>query len=525
MISLKNLGYTAVTLFMVLSFRLTAEIERVLTLDDGKAHYVIEVMKHITWPNEDQISHFNIVILCNNTDLLDAFNRKIKPIIRGKNISIEQLKDSNNIKTNVNLVVVCRNKSSLIPKIVKNHGNVLIINDGTTGKQHLMVGLLVVRQNIKLTVNRENLIKHGFVISNSLLDFAGTKADLVDQLKDKEDKLNDVLKAVKTQEEQLKKLNDSLIKSKVELQITQTNLIKQNQLLVDNQTQLASLTKSKKSIISELASKQNYLIDQQKLLTEKETENIQQLQKLDRLHLSINEVEKKLQQQLTKLKQQNNIIEGKEQKITGQRKLLYITVAIAIVILLLTLSILRISRLRKKANKELARLNEQLYEFATTDDMTTLFNRRHFLETAQRELNQLQRTKKMGAVLMIDIDHFKNINDSHGHAAGDQILIEVAKALKDNLRDYDIVGRIGGEEFAMFLPNSPIETAIQIAERIRAKTANLSTSFQQKSISLTISVGLTAIQENENNIDSLINRADKALYQAKDSGRNRVIVM
>ena len=525
MISLKHLGYAAVTLFMVLSFRLAAEIERVVTLDDGKAHYVIEVIKHITWPNEDKISHFNIVILCNNTDLLDAFDRKVKPIIRGKNISIEQVKDSNNIKTNVNLVVVCRNKSSLIPKIVKNHSNVLIISDGTSDKQNLMVGLLVVRQNIKLTVSRENLIKHGFVISNTLLDFAGTKADLIDQLKDKEDTLNDVLKAVKTQEEQLRKLNISLTKSKEELQRTQTNLRQQNKLLADAQTQLTSLKNSEKTIISELYNKQSYLLEQQKLLTKKESENSQQQQKLDQLKLSINEAESKLQQQLTKLQQQNNIIVSKEQKITGQRKLLYITIAIALVILLLTLSIFRVSRLRKQTNKELARLNEQLYEFATTDDMTSLFNRRHFLEIAQRELDQLQRTKKMGAVLMIDIDHFKNINDSHGHAAGDQILIEVAKLLKDNLRDYDIVGRIGGEEFAMFLPNSHIETATQIAERIREKTANLSTSFQQKSISLTISVGLTAIQENEKSIDSIINRADKALYQAKYSGRNTVIVI
>jgi len=533
MIYIKRLRYTAVILFIVLSFRLVAENGHVLTFDDGKAHYIIEAIKHITWPNEDQIHHFNLVLLGGNKNLLTALNNKANSVIRGKSISITQLEELSKADGNIDVVFVSRHKSSLIPEINDKYKNVLIISEGSADKQNLiMVGLLTVRKNIKLSVSRENLIKHGFKVSNGLLGFAGTKADLREQLKDRESSLNKVLDDVKVKENQLRELNTSLKQNKEELLIIQSDLIEQSSLLSDAQTQLnhaqtqlSTLKSNKEAIIIELASNKSSLLEQQNLLLKKETEQTQQQQRLEQLNLNIKEAEKKLNQQVSELQQQSNIIELKEEKITGQRQLLYITIALALIMLLLKVVVLRDSRIRKQANKELAKLNEQLYELATTDDMTTLFNRRHFLELAQRELNQLQRTKSLGAVLMIDIDHFKKINDEHGHAAGDQALIGVANILKENLRSYDIVGRIGGEEFSMFLPNSDIDTATQIAERIREKIADLSTSFQQTSIKLTISIGLTAIKEDENSIDSVINRADKALYQAKSSGRNTVVLL
>jgi len=513
----------------VLSFHLAAKTQLALTIDDGKAHYIIQVMKHITWPNEDKITNFNIVILGKDKYLLNALINKSSSIIRGKSISIQQLEHFNEIKGSVDVVFVSKNKLSLIPEISKNQSNTLIINDGNADKQDQMVGLLVWKTNIKLTLNRKNIIEHGFKISNGLLDFAGTKADLREQLKDRESTLSNALHDAKTKKLQLEKLNLSLTENEKKLQNIQSDLVKQDTLLTKVQAELNSLKNDKQAITMELANRKMDLLTQQELIIikgiEHQKQEQEQQQKLHQLKLDIEQNEEKLKQQINKLKQKSIIIERKEQKISGQRKLLYITIAFALVILLLKFVVLRISNSRKQANKELAHLNEKLYELATKDDMTKLFNRRHFLELTQRELSQQQRTKSLGFVLMIDIDHFKKVNDNYGHAAGDQAIINVANILKDNLRLYDIVGRVGGEEFSMFLPNCEKDIAIQIAERIRNKVADLSTLFRKNSIKLTISIGLTARQENESSIDSMLHRADKALYQAKNSGRNKVVLL
>ncbi len=525
MVFMKRLGYTAAVVFIALSFNLAAKTKPVITLADAKAHYIIEVMKHITWPNEDQITHLNIAISGKNKDLFDALNNEVSNKTLSKSIKIHQLKNLDNVQNSYEIIIVHRSQFSLIPAIIKKHKNTLIISDGKTERQNLMVGLLAFKKNIKLTINRENLIAHGFAVSNGLLGFAGTKDDLKEQLKDKEKTLKKVLQDVELKEEELKKSNVLLVKNRNELAKIQFDLKMQSSQLSRVKTQFHSLRKNKSAIEFELAENKNSLLKQQQLIADKEAEHQQQQQKLFQLNLNIEQSEGKLKQQVVKLKKQSNIIDLKEEKITGQRKLLYITIAVALIILILKFVVLRANRIRKQTNKELANLNEQLYELATTDDMTKLFNRRHFLELAQRGLNQLQRIKSMGAVLMIDIDHFKKINDNYGHAAGDRVLIEVANILKDNLRNYDVVGRVGGEEFAMLLPNSDIDTATQIAERIREKIADSSTPFQQVSIKLTISIGLTAIQENESSIDDIINRADKALYQAKSSGRNTVTLL
>ena len=311
MIFFKRLKYTAIAFFIILSFRLVAEPTRVLTFDDGKAHYIIEVIKHITWPNEGQISHFNIIILGNNRGLLKALNNKTSTLIRGKGISVVQLEKFNKADAKVDVVIVSRNKSALIPEVIENNKNVLIINDGPADKEYLMVGLSIVRKNIKLALNRENLIKQGFKISNVMLDFAGTKADLREQLKDRESTLHKTRNEVEIKEKQLNELNTSLTKNKEKLQTIQSNLIKQSKLLDNAQTQLLSLKSNKAAVILELTSKKNSLLTQQKLLTEKAQEHKQQQNKLKQLNINIKQAENKLSQQVTELEQQSGIITKK----------------------------------------------------------------------------------------------------------------------------------------------------------------------------------------------------------------------
>lgn len=524
MIRLKFMITIVVTFMIALSFHSTAaKTEKLISLDDGKAHYIVEIMKHTTWPNEAEIAHFNVLLLGTNENLFQAVTEKSNTLFRGKKITVQQHEHLKSIQGDFQAIFVEKNQLSLIPQLNQQYKDTLIISDGQINKQDLMVGILVSNRNLKLTLNRDNLVNKGFIITNSLLNFAGTKADLKDQLSDKESTLNEALENVKSKQEQLVKLNASLIQNNEQLKNIQSTLVKEQRILAKAQAELNSLKEDKKEITLALANQKQALAAQQALMTKKEIEQNEQEYKLHQLKLDIKENETKLALKIKALEQQNQIIEHKEQKITGQRKLLYITIAIALIFLLIKIIILKVSNKRKQANKKLASLNEQLYELATNDDMTKLFNRRHFLELAQRELSKLQRTKKLGVVLMIDIDHFKDVNDNYGHAAGDQAIINIANILKDNLREYDIVGRLGGEEFCMFLPNIELDIASNIAERIRNKVAELTTEYKNDTITLTVSIGLTATKPAEASINNILRRADKALYQAKNSGRNKVI--
>lgn len=162
---------------------------------------------------------------------------------------------------------------------------------------------------------------------------------------------------------------------------------------------------------------------------------------------------------------------------------------------------------------------------ATIDELTGVWNRRSFFENARREFQRSQRALRPLAILMFDVDHFKAVNDTYGHAAGDQVLRGLAERCRSQLRVIDIVGRYGGEEFAVALPETNIEAAEHIADRLRISVENTAFVTAQGSISLTISVGVAVYDpDDQTTLDAVIDRADRALYLAKRSGRNCVRV-
>lgn len=164
----------------------------------------------------------------------------------------------------------------------------------------------------------------------------------------------------------------------------------------------------------------------------------------------------------------------------------------------------------------------RLEALATTDELTQVNNRRHFMELAAREMALAQRTGQQLALLMMDADHFKEINDQHGHVAGDQTLHDLAQTILGQLREYDVLGRWGGEEFAALLPSTSLDKAMAVAERIRAAVENMKLPDSATGSRLSISIGVTAGENDGLGLEAMINRADTALYQAKDHGRNRV---
>ncbi len=181
---------------------------------------------------------------------------------------------------------------------------------------------------------------------------------------------------------------------------------------------------------------------------------------------------------------------------------------------------------RKKAEAERDILVERLQYLSRTDDLTGLLNRRALLEKLEEEVKRARRYNYNLSLIICDIDYFKEINDAYGHDIGDIALRNIASLLKKSLRDIDIIGRYGGDEFFLILPETSIEGAKEIAERIRHIVKNFNLNLDEHiNISTTVSLGLAEFDTDKEDIDGFIKRADNALYLAKDKGRNRVYII
>jgi diguanylate cyclase (GGDEF)-like protein len=167
-----------------------------------------------------------------------------------------------------------------------------------------------------------------------------------------------------------------------------------------------------------------------------------------------------------------------------------------------------------------ARLFAQVQQLATVDELTQVYNRRHFTDLATRELHIARRSHRAVAALMIDIDHFKNVNDRYGHAVGDEVIRAVSDALRAHIRQPDVLGRYGGEEFVLVLSDMSGDP-VEAAERLRVGVEALVVPGPRGPISVTVSVGVAEFKPDDD-LDTLLVRADQALYQAKESGRNQV---
>lgn len=172
---------------------------------------------------------------------------------------------------------------------------------------------------------------------------------------------------------------------------------------------------------------------------------------------------------------------------------------------------------------ELRLANRNLAVLARTDPLTGALNRRTFFYLAEREIARRNRAGGDVAVLVMDIDHFKKINDVHGHAAGDRVLAQFADQISQSVRVQDVFARLGGEEFALILPDTTPEQALETGERLRRIVEYNQILTDQGSIPVTVSLGAASVRDGEDSIEPALRRADIALYRAKHCGRNRVI--
>ena len=182
-------------------------------------------------------------------------------------------------------------------------------------------------------------------------------------------------------------------------------------------------------------------------------------------------------------------------------------------------------RVRLRAGERILALQDELRQQTTHDDLTGVLNRTTVLEILDRELAHVARKRVPVAVILADLDNFKNVNDTYGHAIGDSVLREAARRLAKPMRPYDALGRYGGEEFLIVLPGCGVESALLVAERVRSTLASAPIDTPAGPVAMTVSLGVAALEKDASlDADRLIQAADDALYRAKRGGRNRVEV-
>ena len=495
-----------------------------LDLSEAQATYTIEVARQIEWPAQYRFKSHRIGIVGQNTSLLNAFKKRQTQDIGGLNFEVEIVPVSDIDYSRYTIVFVTNSRRVKASEFIGKSSQALLVVDGRVSQQDMMINLQTEGERIKLRFNRELLTERGFKVSSSLIDFAGTREDLSEELKDREARLKLLLARVTQKEKELISLTNKLQLETQKLKDAEVKnshneeILKNYRLQAKELQQKIELSQDEVTRNELLAQKQIKLVES----TRKEMESKEAL--VRNLGKSIEENKKILIEQVSKIESQNKVIKNKNETIDEQRSWLKANIFVLTLFVILSFVLWKINSLRQKANDELKSLNEKLFQLATTDGLTGLFNRRHFLESAQNELSRSRRNKSDAALLMIDIDYFKQVNDSYGHLAGDLVIKNVADALKLKLRKYDIIGRLGGEEFAMMLMDCDFKKAKDIAERACDNIQTIVTPFESDKISVSVSIGLTQLTASDTKIEQAMQRADKALYQAKDQGRNQVVI-
>jgi len=504
--------------------------EHELSVEETYAHYIIEVSKQLHWPNEEEFAQFSVAVLGANSKEKAAYTAKEDELVRNKKIKFEFFEQYLPEASSHQIIILSANKRSISEGLFKTNPKSLIITIGRTSEDFHLVSFVDSNDLTKIRINQNNLNARGFKISTLLLDLTGTKKDIVKQLKKAETKLEVSSKEIAAQEQLLSRLNNVVKLKNSELDKANESLNKTQASIVEFQIQLNQISK-------------DMIIKQQELEQTKDKINLLEksmLEKSNRIGLVQQEIHDKenkiskllsaieanrgiIEQQINDIEGQNNLLIEKDQTITHQRGVVMLTLLVFAIFVGLFYLLLKNYRLRIKANRELKEVNSKLYELASTDGLTGLLNRRHFSECVQREIQRSERKELSDTFVMVDIDYFKKVNDSYGHAVGDKVIVAVADNLRKHMRKYDLIGRWGGEEYAMLLMDCDSKQAKEIAQRLCDEMADIVIFHKQQKVSLTISVGVTLLEKEDNNIETIFARADKALYLAKEKGRNCVV--
>lgn len=222
---------------------------------------------------------------------------------------------------------------------------------------------------------------------------------------------------------------------------------------------------------------------------------------------------------LNKLDEIVDIHQRDTEHVLHELSLLQLGIGITVMLTLLTEAI----AIFRPMVKRITLFTSEIIRLATVDPLTELLNRRGFLDRCSIELSRARRFRRPLTLMLLDVDHFKNVNDTYGHEGGDEALRLMARALRDVLRGTDLAGRIGGEEFAVLLVETDLVGALQVAERLRTAISNLSIEFQGHMLRITASIGVSRVSTDSDSVNQALRDADHAMYRAKQAGRNLVV--
>jgi diguanylate cyclase (GGDEF)-like protein len=533
----KGLWGVLVACFAALLFSPTSASAQELTVEEAKAYYIVEIAKHIIWPDESSFERFNVAVVSTERNIQLAFEALGSPQVRDKKFHFDYFSNSDFDPGIYSLIFVDERFRGLNATLFGTLPNTLFVVDGRVSREVQLVNIVESSGRVSIRLNRDNLTRLGFEPSISLLEFAGSREELTDELRESQARLSGVLAEVKGKEQRLSELNTQLNENATSLATEREALAESKRELDAALARLHALTDEISLAQGEIESyrieidaqqtlsdtKQRELVEKERLIEEKEQAITDLESDIVESRLILDQQLLEIDQQLSEIDRQRNMLASKNQTIVSQRESMLVISAGLMLFLALVFVLLRLNRLRTRANQELEKLNSQLYDLATIDSLSGLFNRRHFLESAQKGFSYQRRSRVDTTLLMLDIDHFKQINDNHGHAAGDKVIRAVGEILSQDLREHDIVGRLGGEEYGMMLVDCNQTQALEIGRRLCQDVATADIMHDSDPIKVTISIGVAQLSPEDSDIENALLEADRALYKAKKQGRNQVV--
>ena len=492
-----------------------------VSIDQVKVAYVYNFLKHTDWQDEFSLKEYHLLVVSDNQTLKNMFSMlSSRKRLNDKKIRVSFYNEAKS-PSNIQAIYVDSQNAPLYDRLFDAYDSddVLFVSDGYNNPQKVMINLVHDGNIVTFEINKANILNRSLQISPDLILLGGTEIDVAKLYRSSQSEL-------KAQKETITELTGKISEKNREL-ADKISAIKQQKAELDEQKgkiefQKSIITQQLESINAqndkirlqqqELGTIRQNIEEQKKMLAVEEQkieDNELILQQLlashSHKHLEIQSASDRLKRLNDQIEKQKDKLLQKEGVISTQKGTI---VALSILVGIIVLLVLYVFK-----------QNALLKHLSHTDVLTGLFNRRAFLDRLDDEIFKYNRYGTPLSILLMDVDHFKAINDTYGHDKGDEVLKHFASLMGQHTRMSDICVRWGGEEFLIMATNTDLESALRLAQNFRQIVEESDFGLEQR---ITVSIGIAAMREDLDT-ESLIKTADKALYEAKQNGRNCIV--
>lgn len=490
--------------------------------DQVKVAYTYNFLKHTVWKNESALKEYHLLVVSKNESIKNMFLMlSSRKSLNDKKIRVT-FYDPRSIPKNIQAIYVDEESAALYDKLFYEYesDDVLFISDGYKDRKKVMINLTENNNIIAFEINKANILNRSLNISPDLVLLGGTEIDVAKLYKSSQDELKEQKEAITLLSKKISEKNselsykiaaiekqkEALIQQQSKIDLQSTMIANQLHDIAEQSTMIRTQQDELESIRSRIEAQKHQLFEDEKQIREKElilkTLLASHQEKYQEIN-NANAVLSTLNNEITK--QKNNLVH-QEGVIASQKTAIGGLLLLSIIIVILSVFIFK--------------QNRRLNELSQIDPLTGLFNRRAFVPKISNEIDQFERYGTQLSILVVDVDHFKTINDTFGHDIGDKVLKEIASLIQTYIRKTDFCVRWGGEEFVILATSTQTDKAMIMAQNLRIAVENHSFGIDHK---VTISVGLASLEEGDQ-VENLIRKADEALYRAKQSGRNKIIL-